>query len=436
MDVLLLILPLLVVIALIVLRQHMLVAGVAGALVAIIIGAVPLGELPDLFLGGVGQMLGITVPVVYAATAAMIAKAGGVKAMVVLAHRSLAGKVSILVGIMVIIQALATYMAGLGAGNTMVTAPLVAAAVGSVPHVIAGMAIATAAAFTTSPASTETAVTAEWADVPIMEHVANMQPYALLFILIGAGIAFYGVARHGVLLKDQPEDDETEDQDETSALDEETSPDEEDFGAMPTGPLTLRALPFLLFLIMVAFGSPINNLLDVALFTPPTILVITVVITFLVSRLTLDEASDAVVDGGRFILVTLFKVGMFLGFINMIGEIGTFEAIAGVAGQMPAQLVLPVAAVAGFVVAWPAGAFAAGVMTLIFPTLAEIGFTSVSMGLVAIAVGLGTQISPVQINVAALSYGFREEIVDIIRHNLRFVLGAFVLLLIITFFVG
>ena len=434
MTTFLLLVPLIIVIVLIALRQHMLVAGVAGALAAIIIGAISLGDLPGLFLDGIGRMLGITVPVLYAATAGMIAAAGGLKAVVALARRTLGGRIAILVGFMVLIQALATYMSGLGAGNTMVTAPLVAAAVGAVPHVIAGMAIATAAAFTTSPSSTETAVTAEWAGVDIMEHVTNMQPYALLFILLGAALAVYGVARYGVLRPKGPqvEDGEETEDHEDAEIDEEMQA----LDALSTGQLAVQSIPFGVFLIMVAFGPQLNGLLGVALFTPPTIVVFSVILTYLVSKLPIDEVADGLIEGARFILLTLFKVGIFLGFINMIGEIGTFAAIASVAEAVPTSVVLPVAAIAGFLVALPAGAFAAGVMTLIFPTLSEIGLSSQAMGLVAIAVGLGTQISPVQINVAALSYGFQEEIVDIIGHNLKFVLGSFALLLVLTFFVA
>jgi hypothetical protein len=50
------------------------------------------------------------------------------------------------------------------------------------------------------------------------------------------------------------------------------------------------------------------------------------------------------------------------------------------------------------------------------------------MGFVAIATGLGTQISPVQINVAALAKGFDSDIMGVIRMNFKYVIGAMVLL--------
>ena len=80
----------------------------------------------------------------------MVSKAGSIESLVELARRSLKGKISILAGIIVLIQGFATYMAGMGAGNTMVTAPLAAAAVGAIPEVIVAMAIVSAVGFTTS----------------------------------------------------------------------------------------------------------------------------------------------------------------------------------------------------------------------------------------------------------------------------------------------
>lgn len=427
MSTFLLLLPLLVIIILLATRQHMLVAGIAGGLVAVIVGPIALGDITGLFLDGIQRMLGITVPVLYAAAAAMIARAGGIKAIVTLAQRSLGAKISILAGIMVLIQALATYTAGLGASNTMITAPLIAAAVGAVPHVIAGLAIATAASFTTSPASTETAVTADWANIDLLQHVTNMQPFWLLFVAIGIGIAVWGVARHGALAPETPSQD---------GGGEGESELEEDIEKFDSPRLWARAVPAVALLIMVVAGGRLNALFGIPLFTPATIVVFSAALAYLFSPMSLEQTGEALIDGARFILLTLFKVGIFLGFINMLGEIGTFSTIAGMAAVAPGAIVVPVAALAGFLTAIPAGAFAAGVLTLVLPTLSELGLSSTAMGLVAIAVGLGTQISPVQINVAALAYGFNKEVFEIIRMNLKFVLGTFALLLVLSLFVS
>ncbi|HSP47635.1 MAG TPA: hypothetical protein VLN47_06140, partial [Clostridiaceae bacterium] len=61
-----------------------------------------------------------------------------------------------------------------------------------------------------------------------------------------------------------------------------------------------------------------------------------------------------------------------------------------------------------------------------------LGLSSLAMGFVAIATGLGTQISPVQINVAALSKGFEIDIIDVIRGNFKYVVSALVLLIIVA----
>lgn len=417
MNTFLLLVPLIVVMVLLLLRQHMLVAGAVGGILAILIGGISPADAGSIFTQGTASMLGITTPILYAAAAMMVGKAGSIKAAVTLANRGLGKQVGLLAAFMVLIQAAATYMAGMGAGNTMVTAPLVAAAVGAVPPVIAGMAIATAASFTTSPASTETVITAEFAGVDVAMHASNMMPYTILFWVIGAALAYWGVRKYGSL-----------------TVGDEGGKDE--FADVSAGTLWVRSIPFIALLGLVILGSKLNGLLGVALFTPSSIILLTTVLTWLCCKMSLTEAAEQLVNGGQFILVTLFSVGMFLGFINMMGEIGTFEAIAGLAGAAPSSIIAPVAAIVAFIVAIPSGAMCAGVLALIMPTIAAIGTSPAAMGLVAIATGLGTQISPVQINVAALGQGFKKDIMEVVRMNIPYVLGTLAVIVVICFIVG
>ena len=193
MSLLINIIPLVVILALLFKKQHMLFAGLVGGILAVLIGGLEMSKATQMFVGGITNMLGITVPIIYAASAAMVSKAGSIESLVELARRSLKGKISILAGIIVLIQGFATYMAGMGAGNTMVTAPLAAAAVGAIPEVIVAMAIVSAVGFTTSPASTETVLAAESAGRDVIAHAAAMRPYTIAFYLLAAGLAIYGV---------------------------------------------------------------------------------------------------------------------------------------------------------------------------------------------------------------------------------------------------
>ena len=404
-ELLLLSLPLILIIVLLFLRQHMLVAGLAGGLLIFFIGDFTVGSATGIFLGGVKKMLSITVPILYAAAAAMVARAGSVKSIVGLAEHYLNGKLAILAGALVLIQAGATYMAGMGAGNTMVIAPLVAAAVGCVPQVVAGMAIVTAVCFTTSPASTETALAAEAAGRDIAAHASAMLPYTLTFVLLGAGLAVWGVYRKGSLIAGQENSDKSE-----TEFDLKNA--------------WITAIPAIVLLVLVVAGNSINSFLGIKVFTPMVSVIVTAIVTIICTKLNTSETCEALTDGGRFILTTLFAVGMFLGFVNLMGEAGTFKQIAGLAGAVSPAFVLPAAMLIGFGVAFPAGAFCAGVLTLILPTLASLGLPSEAMGFVAMATGLGTQISPVQINVAALSQGFDISVMDVIRANIPFVFGA------------
>ncbi|PUU94578.1 Na+/H+ antiporter NhaC family protein [Halanaerobium sp.] len=412
MELLINVIPLIVILVLLFMRKHMLFAGLVGGVLTMIIGGISIGEATGHFIGGVSNMLGITVPILYAASAAMVAEAGSIEALVELARRSLKGRISILAGIMVLIQAFATYMAGLGAGNTMVTAPLIAAAVGAVPELIAAMAIATAVGFTTSPASTETVLAAESAGRDVIAHAAAMRPFTILFFLLAAGLAIYGVRKRKSIVVNK--DKEENKKDSISLL--------------------KTATPAVALLVMVVAGSSINNLINISIFSPATAVIFTAILTVLLTPLDTAETSEALIDGSRFILTTLFSVGIFLSFINMIGDLGTFEQLAGLVEQVPQGIIVPTAMLVAFLIAIPSGAFTAGVLTLILPTLSVLGLPSEAMGFVAIATGFGTQISPVQINVAALSEGFDKEIMDIVKENAKFVIPALILLMIIAFF--
>lgn len=412
MELLINVIPLVVILILLFMRKHMLFAGLVGGILAMIIGGIGIGEATGLFIGGVGNMLGITVPILYAAAAAMVAKAGSIESLVELAKRGLKGKVAILGGIMVLIQAFATYTAGLGAGNTMVTAPLVAIALGAVPEVIAGMAIATAVGFTTSPASTETVLAAESAGRDVVAHANAMLPYTIVFFILAAALAVYGVHKRGSLVRESKEDKKESD--------------------VKSSVLIKRAIPSVALLTLVVLGSTFNNLIGVTLFTPATSVIITAILTVIFTPLDIDGTSEALIDGSKFILTTLFSVGIFLSFINMIGELGTFEQLAGLVSKAPDSIILPMAMLAAFLIAIPSGAFTAGVLTLILPTLSVLGLPSEAMGFVAIATGLGTQISPVQINVAALADGFNIEIMDVIKENMKYVIPAFIVVTIVA----
>ena len=413
MSLLINIIPLIIVVVLLFMKKHMLVAGLAGGVAAVIIGGMNLGDVSSMFVGGISNMLGITVPILYAASAAMVSKAGSIEALVELSRRSLKGKIAVLGGFIVLIQGFATYMAGMGAGNTMVTAPLVAAAVGAVPEVVAAMAIISAVGFTTSPASTETILAAESAGVDVTLHASNMMPYTIIFYILAFALAVYGVYKRGSLVKTTGA--------ERSLFEEKT-----------TGNLLKQSIPAIALLVMVVMGSKLNGLLGFAVFTPGTTVILTAILTVLLTPLNTDETSEALIDGSRFILTTMFAVGIFLSFINMIAALGTFEQIAGIAKNAPEAIILPVAMIIAFLIAIPSGAFTAGVLTLILPTLSALGLPSEAMGFVAIATGLGTQISPVQINVAALAKGFDSDIMGVIRMNFKYVIGAMVLLIVMA----
>lgn len=397
-------------------RKHMLFAGLLGAVSAMLIGQIALGDAVSKVTGGISTMFSYTAPILYAAAAVMVSQAGCFKAIVSVAQKKLKKKIFLFAAFMVLVQSLATYMAGMGAGNTMVIAPLVFAAVGAIPEVIAGMAIATAACFTTSPASTETVLAAEAAAVDVGKHASAMMPMTLILIVLGAALAAYGVYKKGTLLVEKAGAGNAAEEEEISKP-------------------GVRMIPAIALLVLVILGGKINGLLHVNIFSPVVNVLITAILTAALTPLRINKTCDALGEGSRYILTTLFSVGIFLGFINIIAALGTFEQLAALVGKAPQVIIVPCAIIMAFLIAIPSGAMCAGVLALILPTMSLLGMPSAAMGMVAIAAGLGTQVSPVQINIAALSDGFQVDIMTIVKNNMKYVLIALAVLIVASFIV-
>lgn len=397
-------------------RKHMLFAGLLGAVSAMLIGQIALGDAVGMVTGGISTMFSYTAPILYAAAAVMVSQAGCFKAIVSVAQKKLKKKIFLFAAFMVLVQSLATYMAGMGAGNTMVIAPLVFAAVGAIPEVIAGMAIATAACFTTSPASTETVLAAEAAAVDVGKHASAMMPMTLILIVLGAALAAYGVYKKGTLLVEKAGTGNAAEEEEIRRP-------------------GVRMIPAIALLVLVILGGKINGLLHVHIFSPVVNVLITAILTAALTPLRINKTCDALGEGSRYILTTLFSVGIFLGFINIIAALGTFEQLAALVGKAPQVIIVPCAIIMAFLIAIPSGAMCAGVLALILPTMSLLGMPSAAMGMVAIAAGLGTQVSPVQINIAALSDGFQVDIMTIVKNNMKYVLIALAVLIVASFIV-
>lgn len=412
MDLILKFIPLVVVVILLSRKYHMLFAGLIGGIIAIIIGKIPLDTATGLFLDSISRMLAITIPILYAAAASMVSQAGSIESLVELAKRFLGGRVEILAGIIVLIQGLATYTSGLGAGNTMVIAPLAMSAVGPVPQMLGSLAVITTFGYTTSPASMESILVADTVATTTSNYARIMAPYTLLFFAITILNAVVGVKRSDIA--------RTKESEASSLSNQE---------------LIKTALPFIGLLFMVILGEPFNKLVGRVIFTPVTTVLLTAVLTTIFTEFDINQTSDALVKGSTFILTTLFSVGIFLGFIELIASLGTFEEIAGLLRYMPDNLILPVALILAFLIAIPSGAYTAGVFSLLLPTLSTLGLPAKAMGFLIVATGLGAQISPVQINVAALSDGFDMTIEEVIKSNAKYIIGAFILLLSMSLFI-
>ncbi|MGG9647465.1 hypothetical protein ABOB61_20665 [Escherichia coli] len=404
--------PLLVMLILVLRNTHMFLAGLAGGLTAMIVGGVGFSEATQIVMKAIPGMTGIITPVIYSAVALVLAKLGGFEALLGLSRRIFGSKQYLIAAAIVLIQALATYAAGLGAGNTMVTGPLALAVVGAVPRLIAGMAIVTAASFMTSPSGADAAAISRIADVEIAVYSDTMFPLTVALWVLGMVIAAYGVWKNGSMLQEgEPETFDV-------SLKEQL----------------IKVLPPVYFLLVVVAGKNLNELFNCSLFNPVFNMFSTLLLAFIVTRQSPSKLSEDLVQNSSFLLTKLFAIGVFLGFINILAEIGTFTYIAEFIKSAPTFITVPVAILIAFCIAIPAGGYSVGVSTLVMPIMVESGLSVMQLGLAAIAIGVGTQMSPVQINVASLSQSFKLDIQRIVRINAPYMVAVAALLCTLGFF--
>ncbi|WP_284140864.1 MULTISPECIES: citrate transporter [unclassified Virgibacillus] len=411
----LVIVPLIVILTLLFLKVDMLAAGFVGGTLAMLIGGIGLAQANEQFLSTIPGMLSITVPIINSAIAMAVFKSGGYTAALALVRRKIGNKGEYMAAFIVILQAAATYMSGIGGGSAMVIAPLAFAAVGAIPELIAAMSIATAVSFTTSPASLESGIVSKLSGIPVADYVAEMRIFTLIFVVLSVILGFYGAKKRKVVFKG-----------------EENS----EFANLNNGQLFKITIPAIFMLAAVILGPFVNKAIGFGLINPLVYTVVTVALIYVCTKFNLNESMEAVVDGSTYILTRLFAVGIFLSFINIIGDTGAFQVIASLAEAAPAALVVPAAVLAGILVGIPAGAYVGSILGLVLPVAVSLNFSPVALGFVAMGVGLGSQLSFVNITMQALSAGFQIPIIQVVKGNGKWVGMAMALLLVIAFFLG
>ncbi|RZI40768.1 citrate transporter [Herbaspirillum sp. HC18] len=405
------VLPILLILGLLFAQVNMLVAALTGGVMAMIIGGLGIDAANKGLNEAVPKMLSITVPIINSAIAMAVFQAGGYSAALTLVRRSIGGKVEYVGAFIVILQAAATYMSGIGGGSAMVIAPLAFAAVGAIPAVIAGMSIAAAASFTTSPASLETAVVSKLTGTPVGQYVSIMQPYWLLFCAIAVVIAFVGTRRAKAMFQGE---------------------EPEEFRTMSNGELWKRTIPAIFLLFAVIAGPFINKAVGAPVLGPMIYMVVTIALVYFCSDFSLNKSVDAMVDGSSYILTRLLQVGIFLVFIGLIEKTGAFATLAGLVKLAPPSLVVPAAVIVGFAIGFPAGAYVGSILTLVLPITVALGFSPLAVGFVTIGVGFGSQVSLVNITMQALAAGFRIPVIQVSKGNAPFILGCLVLLAVLA----
>lgn len=408
------IVPLILILTLLFLQVDMLVAALAGGCMSMIIGGIGIATANQVMLKEIPGMLGVTVPIINSAIATAVFKAGGYTAALTLVRRAIGDRTEYLGAFVVILLAAATYMSGIGGASAMVIAPLAFAAVGVVPGVIAGMSIAAAMSFTTSPASLETSVVAKQTGIDAALYVSTMQPFWLMFCVIAIVIAFVDAKRKKGMFKGE---------------------ENEDMKKLSNADLWKLTAPAIFLLFAVIAGPAVNKLVGSPILGPMMYSIITIFLIYVCSHFTLNQSSMAMIEGSTYILTRLFAVGIFVAFVRIIEMTGAFNTIAHVVQAAPNAAYVPVAVFIGYLIGVPAGAYVGSILALILPVTVTLGFTPIQTGLVVMGVGLGSQMSPVNITMQALSAGFQIPVLQVSRGNAPYILGCLVLLMAIAFFV-
>ena len=249
------VIPIIVILVLLFMKVDMLVSGLIGGALAMLIGGIGLTRANELLLDSIPDILTVTVPIINSAIAGAVSKSGGYLASLTLVNRKIGGKTEYLAAFIVFLTSAATYMSGIGGGTAMVLAPLAFTAVGTIPEVIVGMSIAAAVSFTTSPASLETGVTTNLADISPTEYVSTMRPYWIIFTVIAIAIAFIGTKRS---------DNLSEGEEATDMADKSNKE------------LFKNTIPVIFLLFAVIIGPLINNAVGVPVLGPLMYMIITV----------------------------------------------------------------------------------------------------------------------------------------------------------------
>jgi hypothetical protein len=433
------ILPLLLILVVLLppLRFHILVAGLVGGVLAVLIGGLGAAKITELFLKGLTGILGITSVIMFAATAMVLAKCGSTRGLLELIQRGFRDRLEWVAAGMTLVQGIATYVAGIGAANTLVTAPLIYAVVGFVPHLVAGMSIVSGASWATSPSSAESAYISQQMKLSVVDYASFMRPYTMVFWLIGVVLAWYGVRRYRLAgqLK-PPESREPAVVEKAPGARREAAPPVAERPAGEAEVTTVgpwrRALPFFVLLAIILLGPPVNRALGTAIFSPALTPLWVLAVAALSLKVSPNRLGELFIDGGLTILRYLFLVGLFLGFINLLAEIGTFTSLAKLVGLAPVGVVTVAALVVAFLVAIPSAAYTVAIDALIIPVLAAVGVPVWAFGFVGIAVAQGAMISPVQINVAATAHGFQTDILRVIRNNVPYMPPALVVTILLA----
>jgi hypothetical protein len=404
-------LPIVLILGLLFMQVNMLVAALTGGVMAMIIGGFGIDVAQKGLNEAVPKMLSITVPIINSAVAMAVFSAGGYSAALTLVRRSIGSRVEYVGAFIVILQAAATYMSGIGGGSAMVIAPLAFAAVGAIPAVVAGMSIAAAASFTTSPASLETSVVSKLTGTPVETYVSTMQPYWLLFCAIAVVIAFVGTKRAKSMFQGE---------------------EPEEFRNMTNAELWKRTIPAIFLLFAVIAGPFVNKAVGAPVLAPLVYMIVTIALVYFCSDFSLNKSVDSMIDGSSYILTRLLQVGIFLVFIGLIEKTGAFATLAGLVKLAPPSLVVPAAVIVGFAIGFPAGAYVGSILALVLPITVVLGFSPLAVGFVVIGVGFGSQVSLVNITMQALSAGFRISLLEVSKGNAPYILACMALLVVLS----
>jgi len=413
---LLTIVPVVVVLVLLVMKFDMVIAGFVGGALAMVISGVNFETASMQMMEAMPAIFMDTRLIIDAALAGVILRTGGYGASIALMHKITKIKPAYIGIISIAWLAVCIFFSGNGAGSAFIIAPLAFIATGLSPLLATIFSFIIAVCIILSPFSVESGIIANAGGFEFGHIVFIMIGAFLIALFVGISVGIYRLKRTKINALPKKE---------YGQLDK-----------LSKRELFKLVVPLKFLVLCILFGPLINTFLGLSIMTPIVYLSGTLILIYLCTSLSANEVVAILIEAASHILGRLFQVALFFGFINIIASTGTFRMLANTVSLVSPSLMIPLAVLVSVLLAIPTGVHTTFVLGTMLPFVANLGFGPIDIWLVSLGATIGTQLSVANMGLQALSFGFDQSLMQIIKRNRLWVGIMTVMLVVIALFVS